>query len=479
MKLKFDIAAQEFKIIKNILESALPANCTVWVFGSRVKNQAKFNSDLDLALDYKNKVALKTLLLLKEAFEESPLPYTVDVLDINDVSEKFQRVIRQQAIAFPLAKSDKVPKLRFPEFRGEWVKERFEKSTLSIKSGRSSYQESGEFPVYGSTDQIGFSEEFEFEQPAILVARVGANAGRINRAKGKYGVTDNTLAILLNKHTNFDFVVFLLEKTNLNRFVFGSGQPLITGTMLKRIKCTMPTLPEQQKIAAFLSAIDIKIEQVAQKKALLEDYKKGCMQKLFSQEQRFKDAQGNDFPDWVEKRLGDLGEIVTGKTPKTSDPSLWSGDIPFITPTDIDENKKYQRTTSRCISKTEKLRVLPSEAVLFTCIASIGKMCLSTEASITNQQINSLVVRRFDNAEFVYYALKQISPKIKAMQANTTLPIINKTEFSKFKVWLPILPEQQKIASFLSAIDTKIDLITTELKHIKTFKKGLLQQMFA
>ena len=122
MKLKFDVTAKEYGILRDILTDMLPPDSRVWVFGSRAKNTVRFNSDIDLALEpAKGKPLPKgTLARLKDAFNDAPLPYRVDVLDINDVSKEFQTIIRQQAIAFPLAKKDKVPALRFPEFGGEW-----------------------------------------------------------------------------------------------------------------------------------------------------------------------------------------------------------------------------------------------------------------------------------------------------------------------------------------------------------------------
>ena len=105
-------------------------------------------------------------------------------------------------------------------------------------------------------------------------------------------------------------------------------------------------------------------------------------------------------------------------------------------------------------------------------------MCISKYPSITNQQINSLIVNEFNNFEYVYYWLFYLTPYIKTTQANTTLPIINKTDFSKFHISIPSLPEQQKIANFLSSIDAKIENTKDELEKIQLFKKGLLQKMF-
>ena len=247
---------------------------------------------------------------------------------------------------------------------------------------------------------------------------------------------------------------------------------------LRKLVFPFPSLPEQQKIAFFLSAIDEKIRQLTRRKELLEQYKKGVMQQLFSGKLRFKDEQGKAYPKWEEKRLGDVGEIITGKTPSTTDLDLWGGEIQFITPTDIDGNK-YQLKTQRTITKLSTTKILPPKSIIFTCIASIGKMSLSVKPSITNQQINTIIpFKEFDN-EYIYYSLLNLVDYIKSTQSTTTLPIINKTEFSKIKIPAPkSFQEQQKIASFLSSIDTKIESVTAQIEGTKGYKKGLLQKMF-
>jgi type I restriction enzyme S subunit len=157
---------------------------------------------------------------------------------------------------------------------------------------------------------------------------------------------------------------------------------------------------------------------------------------------------------------------------------LWNGDIQFITPTDIKDGIKYQESTERYVVDNDKIKILPSNSIIYTCIASIGKMCISKFPCITNQQINSLVVHEDCNFEYVYYWLFYITPYVKTTQANTTLPIINKTDFSKFSISIPCLEEQQKIAYFLSSIDAKIEIVNQQINQTQTFKKGLLQQMF-
>ena len=244
----------------------------------------------------------------------------------------------------------------------------------------------------------------------------------------------------------------------------------------------LPDFKEQQKIADCLSSIDELIDAESRKLKVLEKYKKGLMQKLFPAEGknlpewRFPEFQG--CGEWKYEKIGEIGKVITGKTPSTSDSALWDGDIQFVTPTDITEGK-YQLYTQRTIVKTPKMKVLPKHTIMFTCIASIGKMALSLYPCITNQQINSIVPKSCYNNEFIYYSLLQKTFLIKAGLANSTLPIINKTDFTKIQV--PVIldkKEQQKIADCLSEVDTIITEQLSKVEQLKAHKKGLMQGLF-
>ena len=140
---------------------------------------------------------------------------------------------------------------------------------------------------------------------------------------------------------------------------------------------------------------------------------------------------------------------------------------------------KYQHSTERTVKKTDKMNVLPEKSVMVTCIASIGKMSLSTKPSITNQQINSIVpYKEISDNEFLYYAILKDIDKIKASQSSSTVPIINKAEFAKINTFIPSIEEQQKIADCLSALDKEIVAEEEALEALKAYKKGLLQRMF-
>ena len=176
-------------------------------------------------------------------------------------------------------------KLRFKDENGkdypDWEEKKLGDVCESIKSGKSYSSEEGKFPLYGSTGIIGKCNEYSHEGLYILIARVGANAGTINLIQDKFGVSDNTLVLNCNQNSFINYLFHYLGYYNLNRLVFGSGQPLITGGQLKILQLNSPSFPEQQKIANFLSGIDGKIEQVNWELVKTEEFKKGLLQQMF------------------------------------------------------------------------------------------------------------------------------------------------------------------------------------------------------
>jgi type I restriction enzyme, S subunit len=170
-------------------------------------------------------------------------------------------------------------------------------------------------------------------------------------------------------------------------------------------------------------------------------------------------------------RVADLGRVVTGKTPPTGKQNLYGDEYPFITPTDIG-NERYC-DTARSVSEegrqAQKNLLLPPRAVCVTCIASIGKTSMTKRPSFTNQQINSVIVdeNRFDPF-FIYHLLKRTGPYLRSIASGAATPILNKTAFSEVEVMVPALPTQRKIAGILSAYD---DLIENNLRRIRILEE--------
>ena len=175
------------------------------------------------------------------------------------------------------------PSLRFPEFTGEWEKCKIEDITDAVSSGKSkNHFSNGEYNLYGSTGIIGRTDKALYDGKLVLVARVGANAGFLQIINEPCGITDNTL-ILKPKGIDAFYLYYFLQHFNLNRLIFGSGQPLITGGMLKKVKVSLGTISEQSKIVKFLSLLDERIAVQSRLIDRLQSLIKGIMVKLQQQ----------------------------------------------------------------------------------------------------------------------------------------------------------------------------------------------------
>ncbi|MBX2967838.1 MAG: restriction endonuclease subunit S [Cyclobacteriaceae bacterium] len=128
---------------------------------------------------------------------------------------------------------------------------------------------------------MGNANEYSHDGSYILIARVGANAGTINLVDGKFAVSDNTLVVTCNEARSIKYIFYYLNFFNLNKLIFGSGQPLITGGQLKDLLLPIPVIEEQQKIASFLTVLDAKIESVNQQITQTQTFKKGLLQQMF------------------------------------------------------------------------------------------------------------------------------------------------------------------------------------------------------
>jgi len=185
--------------------------------------------------------------------------------------------------------------------------------------------------------------------------------------------------------------------------------------------------------------------------------------------------------DWEVKRIGDLGDVVTGSTPKTTISEYYNGDELFVSPVDIQENT-YVNQTEKTLTELgiKQGRLIPKNSILFVCIGStIGKVSISGKNLITNQQINSVIPNKQTHFYYLFNILKQKAKSIKLLAANQAVPILNKSEFSKIRLPIPPLPEQKAIADCLSTWDKAIEKLSALIAAKKEQKKGLMQGLFS
>ena len=305
----------------------------------------------------------------------------------------------------------------------------------------------------------------------------------MNKVYGKAYFTEHAVAVKANKNNNTDFLFFLLDKMNLRQYSGQSAQPGLAVNKLIELITLVPNCSEQKLIGIFFNKLDNLITLHQRKLDHLKDKKKGLLQKMFPKKgELVPELRFPEFTDpWEQRKLGDLGEIITGSTPKTNDLSNYKGNYLFVSPVDIQGNRYVEKTITTLSQKGfNSGRQIRKGASLFVSIGStIGKVAQTAEDSTSNQQINALVSNSNNDDDFIFTLLETQSGKIKAIASNQAVPIVNKTTFGETEVLVPFdIAEQIQIGSYFKKIDNLITLHQRKLDHLKEQKKALLQQMF-
>jgi type I restriction enzyme S subunit len=389
-----------------------------------------------------------------------------------------------------MSKQLNIPTLRFPKFKGEWEKKKlgevaplqrgFDLPVDNIKIG--------EFPVVFSNGILKYHNEFKAKAPGVVTGRSGT-IGKVTFVEKDYWPHNTSLWVTDFKGNYPKFIYYFYSKYNLERFGTGSGVPTLNRNDVHIQEEFFPTLPEQTKIAEFFTAIDAKIQTLKTKKQLLQQYKKGVMQQLFtpselgfrglkdeqdfdttnpkilkSSKSRFRQENGKEFPKWEMKKLGEVLD--------------------------------YEQPTNYLVSSTEY------EDRFETPVVTAGKTFILGYTDETNGIFkDNLPVIIFDDfttaTQFVNFPFKAKSSAMKILKAkeNSNIKFIYEamqmidyetgghgrhwiSVFAEMEISIPSLPEQTKIANFLSSIDEKINHTATQIEKMEVWKKGLLQKMF-
>jgi len=398
-----------------------------------------------------------------------------------------------------------VPELRFPGFEGEWENTNLGSLSMTVTSGSRDwaqyYASSGDrFVRMTNLDRNGIHlllDEMKYvqipennsdgkrtslEEDDILIS-ITAELGKIGwipRDFGKAYINQHTALIRLDKKSSESrFVAYKLSSKRMNKKInrlndSGAKAGLNLPT-IRSFPLTIPTLPEQRKIADFLTAVDGRIQQLIQKRALLEAYKKGVMQQLFTQAIRFKDDHGNDFPDWEEKKLGEIAALISGQHLNPDEYDTDPTGTPYFTgPSDFTSDptqfKKWTKITCK---------FAPQDCVLVTVKGNgVGKLMYSELPKVAMGRQLMAVRSESCNNFLLFQFLQTQSQYFGALASGNMIPGLSRPDLLSTKIPVASLPEQTKIANFLSAIDHKIESATTQIAETQTFKRGLLQQMF-
>lgn len=380
----------------------------------------------------------------------------------------------------------RVPQLRFPEFTDDWEQRKLIDEVSSIDTGKSKFiaHEFGKYEILGSTAVIGYDSSYDYEGDFLLTARVGANAGELYRHSGKVKISDNTVFIQGNQ---LDFIYYALVKFDIKRLSFGTGQPLVKASELKEQMIGMPVSKvEREYIGSYFRKLDHLITLHHRKLENLKELRKGMMQKLFSQEVRFKADDGNEFPEWEEKKLDDVAVRVTRKNKDNIT------DIPLtISSADglIDQRDFFNKVVASkdmsgyYLLKKGEFAYNKSYSKGYD-FGSIKRLDLYAEGALStlyicfalNKDENSDFYQKYFDSLFWYLELQKICAE---GARNHGLLNVSTNEFFQMKLKVPSSKqEQKKIADCLSSLDDVIAKQKATLAAWEELKKGLLQQMF-
>ena len=350
-----------------------------------------------------------------------------------------------------------VPKLRFKEFDGDWLKLKY-KDVLTIKYGKDHKSlNDGDIPVYGTGGLMRHVNKYLYDGESILIGRKGT----IDKPKyinEKFWTVDTLFYTEIEESIVPLFLYQHALEVNWLGLNEATGVPSLNTTSIYNIDISIPSKEEQTKIAFFLSTVDEKISQLTQKHELLSQYKQGMMQKLFSQQIRFKADDGSEFWEWEELKFKDVIKIKYGKDHKKLD----DGDIPVL--------------GTGGIMRYVDSYLYEGESILIGRKGTIDKPRFISGKFWT---VDTLFYTEIGEKILPKFAFQQLL-LVNWLNLNeaTGVPSLNTTSIGNIELKVPCLAEQTKIANVLSAIDQKIEVVAQQIEQAKQWKKGLLQQMF-
>jgi type I restriction enzyme, S subunit len=408
-----------------------------------------------------------------------------------------------------MEKQMNIPPLRFPEFEGEWEMKKLGEVAEKIGDGLHGT------PIYSDNSDIYFINGNNLTNGKI---EINDNTKKVDISifeKSNKGLNQNTILISINgtigniakynnekvmlgksvgyfnfnENTDFYYHIFHTD-TIQNYFISELTGSTIKNLSLKTLRETeisLPTLPEQSKIASFLTAVDEKLQALKKKKSLLGNYKKGIMQKLFSQQLRFKparpsggDENGKDFPEWEMKKLGEvlIKNSNKNKNQKYSLVQSVSNKHGFINQDEMFEDRRVasKDTSNYYVIEKGHFAYNPSRI-------DVGSLAYKFDDEISTISPLYISFRAKKESLIDEYLLKWFSTEQFLMQMNNSFEgsvrnTLNYESLVRMKISIPSLPEQALIANFLSSIDEKITQTQTQISQTQTWKKGLLQKMF-
>jgi len=396
------------------------------------------------------------------------------------------------------------PILGFPEFKEEWKNKKL-KEVAKIGRGKSKHRPrdaeflyGGKYPFIQTGDirktelyltsftqtysEDGLKQSKLWDEDTLCIT-IAANIAETAILKIKACFPDSIIGLIPKENeTTVLFVKHLFDKfkIQIQSLSQGAAQDNLNQEKLSNIDFTFPTIIEQQKIATFLTAVDEKIQALKHKKNLLKQYKKGVMQKIFSQELRFKDDSGNYFSDWKENKLG---EVLKKNSKKNKNQEIKlvqsvSNKHGFVNQDEYFEDRiiASKDLSNYYVIQKGDFAYNPSRID----VGSLAYKFDNKTSVISPLYISFKTDKNYLNDNFLleWFFTEKFTRQMNSSFEGSVRNTLSYESLTKIKIEFPSLEEQTKITNFLSAIDSKINHCQSQIKKTEVWKKGLLQQMF-
>jgi type I restriction enzyme S subunit len=405
-------------------------------------------------------------------------------------------------------RSRNVPKLRFPEFEEEWEENKLGNIAVFLKGkgiSKSDISDDGEnecirygelYTTYNevissviSKTNVTLDISVLSEENDVIIPSSGETQLDIATASCvlKKGVILGGDLNIIKSQLNGVFLSYLLnnsKKKDIAKLAQGNSVVHLYNKQLGILKLNYPNSEEQQKIAHFLTSIDHRIQTLEKKKTLLAQYKKGVLQKIFKQELRFKDDDGNEFLRWKKLQLSEIAERVKTKNKIDNQNVLTiSAQLGLVSQLEyFNKSVSAKNLTGYYLLKRDDFAYNKSYSNGYPmgAIKRLNKYDFGVVSTLYicfrfNEKVSLDFMEQYFDAGLQNREIEKVAQE---GARNHGLLNIGVNDFFEIDLKIPSLLEQTKIANFLSAIDKQIALVNSKIEHTKAYKKGLLQQMF-
>ena len=508
-----DIRPDHLEIVQNILREHLPAGVKVWVFGSRANWTTKDSSDLDLALEGDGSLSHKLLGVLKDAFEDSTLPYMVDVVDLHTVGRAFKQIVEDQRVPLPLRSAPE-------KVNGAWREVLFSEAVLvnpPTRLGRGAVYPFVDMAAVNADSRTTVSVEertfkgsgSRFQSGDTLMARITPclENGKIARYQAlgdKLEAHGSTEFIVIRGRPNVtdnNFAYYLTKWEEVRNYAVGqmtgtSGRQRVPVDSLGHLTVPLPPLPEQRAIAHILGTLDDKIELNRRMNETLESMARAIFQdwfvdfgptraKMEGREPYLPPEVWALFPDWlVDSELGlipegwvigvldDIIKLLSGGTPKTSVSDYWDGDIPWYTAKDAPAlSDIFVLGTERAITQAgvdnSSTKVLPVGTTIITARGTVGRLaCLGIPMAMNQTCYGIRGASGFPD----YFTYWNVRNTVSDLQARTHGTIFDTITRETFKIAEMTIAPKEVAQAFESVVCPLMERILGNLNEARCLK---------